>query len=503
MAHASQSVKSRLFSSGAGSFLIRVNSGLFRWKYVSSSSPGAAMDIRAKRPLVGLQTVGGDLGDETNNIFFMATQKFKKSETEKSQTGSAGAATGSGKSKTVDSIWNKTTNFGWSPFLVISSKNERKLKTLNVFKIANALKDIIAGEAKHVSKLFSGDLLVELEKPEQSTALLQSPTFAGIPVKVEAHRTLNTSRGVVRSRDLEGCSEEDMVEEIEEVLQARRIILRRGEKTHTTNTFVLTFNAPVPPTTIKAGYLKLRVDPYVPNPLRCYKCQRFGHSQQKCSRSPVCARCGKGGHQDKDCNSDPKCPNCQGKHAAYSKECPTWLAEKQIQHHKAVHGGTFAQARAAVGTSSIIQGKSFSDVVKAKEPQPANSPKVNIQPLSNKTESPAKESPRKKGADPKKTNSQTNVETSNRFSALTVEEMDVVQAEPKQQSSASSCFTVSSNPSSSSQTIPSSSSSTPSSISSNLLSPSRQITSPLQLPLPPNLLLVLICLPPFQTPSSF
>ena len=176
------------------------------------------MDIRAKRPQLGTpdRWVGAWEMKQIHN--FMDNKNFKKAEKEKSQTGSAGAATGSGNYRKLDSIWNKQSSMGWSPFLVISSKNERKLKTLNVFKIANALKGIIAGEAKHVSKLFSGDLLVELEKPEQSIALLQSPTFAGIPVKVEAHRTLNTSRGVVRSRDLEGCSEEEMVEEMENVL---------------------------------------------------------------------------------------------------------------------------------------------------------------------------------------------------------------------------------------------------------------------------------------------
>ncbi|RUS76708.1 hypothetical protein EGW08_015535 [Elysia chlorotica] len=40
--------------------------------------------------------------------------------------------------------------------------------------------------------------------------------------------------------------------------------------------------------------------------------------------------------------------NCHGPHAADSKECPKWKEEEAIQRYKAQHGGTFAQARAAI-----------------------------------------------------------------------------------------------------------------------------------------------------------
>ncbi|GFX07142.1 hypothetical protein TNCV_4268941 [Trichonephila clavipes] len=38
---------------------------------------------------------------------------------------------------------------------------------------------------------------------------------------------------------------------------------------------ILTFNNPNLPATVKAGYLNCKIRPYVPNPLRCFKCQRF------------------------------------------------------------------------------------------------------------------------------------------------------------------------------------------------------------------------------------
>ncbi|GFS92976.1 hypothetical protein TNCV_1886281 [Trichonephila clavipes] len=45
------------------------------------------------------------------------------------------------------------------------------------------------------------------------------------------------------------------------------------------------------PQTIKAGYLNCKIRPYIPNPLRCFKCQRFGHSQTSSRGQLTCSMC--------------------------------------------------------------------------------------------------------------------------------------------------------------------------------------------------------------------
>ena len=54
---------------------------------------------------------------------------------------------------------------------------------------------------------------------------------------------------------------------------------------------------------------------YVPNPLRCFNCQRFGHHGDKCPADPglVCANCGADGHSHHTsaCKSSAKCVMCQ------------------------------------------------------------------------------------------------------------------------------------------------------------------------------------------------
>ena len=55
-----------------------------------------------------------------------------------------------------------------------------------------------------------------------------------------------------------------------------------------TNTYVLTFNSPNLPTVVKIGFMQVKVDVYIPNPLRCYHGQVFGHHENKCGRHAVC-----------------------------------------------------------------------------------------------------------------------------------------------------------------------------------------------------------------------
>ncbi|GFX07757.1 hypothetical protein TNCV_4160261 [Trichonephila clavipes] len=77
--------------------------------------------------------------------------------------------------------------------------------------------------------------------------------------------------------------------------------------------------SPKLPSKIKAGYLNCEVRPYIPNPLRCFKCQRFGHSQTSYSGQHTCSRCASVGHASTDSILKPKCINCSQLHSTDSK----------------------------------------------------------------------------------------------------------------------------------------------------------------------------------------
>jgi len=64
---------------------------------------------------------------------------------------------------------------------------------------------------KFVKRLQRGDILVETDRNTYSRMLLGLTQLAGVPVKVP-HRSLNTSGGVIHSRDIADCNVEEIVE---------------------------------------------------------------------------------------------------------------------------------------------------------------------------------------------------------------------------------------------------------------------------------------------------
>ena len=172
----------------------------------------------------------GRPGSETNKKYPMNTKNNPNNLIKKSCPGGAGANPGASKRKVEEdpfllSLISPPAR--WSPFMVITSKGEKKVADLSVFVIHKALKGSV-GETKSVSKLRSGDLLVECKMEAQASNLGKISSFGGIPVAVTAHKSLNSSRGVIRSPDLRGCSDEEMVKELDGVTHARRIYVRRG-----------------------------------------------------------------------------------------------------------------------------------------------------------------------------------------------------------------------------------------------------------------------------------
>ncbi|GFO13719.1 ubiquitin-protein ligase e3b [Plakobranchus ocellatus] len=177
--------------------------------------------------------VANDLNMEEKGLF------LKKPCTEAAR----GAVSVASKRKAEDlpTLTSASPFAGWSPFkkfMVISSKGSAKVADRSPFKIHRELKSILGDETIEVTKLGSGDLMVELKSNDQAKKLGAIATFLDIPVTVSPHKSLNSSKGVIRSRDLRCCSEEEMVEELSSVTHARRIKVRRGEDKIQTDTVV-------------------------------------------------------------------------------------------------------------------------------------------------------------------------------------------------------------------------------------------------------------------------
>ena len=108
---------------------------------------------------------------------------------------------------------------------------------------------------------------------------------------------------------------------------------------------ILTFNKPTTPTSIRIGYINTKIETYIPNPLRCQKCQKYGHPKDKCTRPSICAKYGNSNHAELECKNPFNCINCTGEYPAYSRQCEMWKKEKRITEIKYTRNLSFPEAR--------------------------------------------------------------------------------------------------------------------------------------------------------------
>ncbi|GFW27183.1 uncharacterized protein TNCV_94091 [Trichonephila clavipes] len=172
---------------------------------------------------------------------------------------------------------------------------------------------------------------------------LLAKSFIDSTLTVTPHKSLISCRGVISEPDLLCAPEAEILEGLFD--QVRRITILRDSTRLPTKHIILTFNNPKLPATIKAGYLNCKIRPYVSNPLRSFKCQRFGHSQTSCHGQLTLSRCASVGHASTDCILEPKCVNCSQPHPSDSKMCPKWKIEKQIQEIKTNKNISYPEAR--------------------------------------------------------------------------------------------------------------------------------------------------------------
>ena len=127
---------------------------------------------------------------------------------------------------------------------------------------------------------------------EQWEKVLKAQHFGRLRVLCRIPRNLRESRGVIYGID-PSIEIDDITSHLEEmgVVDARRLtMVRDGVKVNTTSV-VLSFDNPVLPPKVFLGYQAFTVRGYIPTPLRCYKCQKFGHTAPACRGKQCCSRC--------------------------------------------------------------------------------------------------------------------------------------------------------------------------------------------------------------------
>ena len=186
----------------------------------------------------------------------------------------------------------------WPRFLVMELASvDLPLSKLSPFTIQKGFQ-ATAGTLKSINRLKDGSCLVECTRKPQAVGLLKTTQFIDWPMHVSIHKALNSSHGFICCPELSSMTEEEIKMELQElgVVEVHRVTVKSDTEKVTTNTLFLTFSTWEMPKEITVGYLKVNVALFVPNPMRCFNCNEFGHTSQRCKVAAKCQWCGKDKH---------------------------------------------------------------------------------------------------------------------------------------------------------------------------------------------------------------
>ncbi|XP_071052624.1 uncharacterized protein [Onthophagus taurus] len=233
-------------------------------------------------------------------------------------------------------------------FLVVKPLKGKSFEKMSPFALQKCLFGKFGG-FKSIKKIAEG-ILMKAASIAQAKRVLSSERLGDIEVEVIPHKTLNVTKGIVYCPDLLNCTEEEIQQEMkgQGVIEVRRIKTRKAGLLVDTPNHILTFNKALSAKKGQGSILRLRSkDIYIPAPMRCFKCQRFGHTSLRCEAEQICV-CGKAAHEGQPCESPLVCVNCGGPHSARSRVCPVYKKEVAIQEIKTKERLTYAEAKRKV-----------------------------------------------------------------------------------------------------------------------------------------------------------
>lgn len=309
-----------------------------------------------------------------------------------------------------DYFKDDSSQTGLETYIHIKSVDNVPIAKRNRFLVAKYLKNITSNiiKASYNSK---GEMIVKVKGAIEAEKLMKITKIGDWPVTAERHQRLNASKGIVYNRDLCWMTEKEIVDGLADYKATEVYIFKRtprfaedgaSRESKPYGLVVITFDTIKPPEEIKFGFERLKVRQYIPNPKRCKKCQKLGHTMGSCkSKKAACDQCGQNSEGDSmpvhTCNVK-FCVNCNKPgHAASDRNCPKYIMEKEAIIISINEGMDMYHARTAcyqrypsIETLLRTKGKSLAQIVTlaAKTSTAITTVETNKQEAENNTGNP-------------------------------------------------------------------------------------------------------------------
>jgi hypothetical protein len=217
-----------------------------------------------------------------------------------------------------------------------------------------------------VAKIVGGDLKMQLvgqcikivaSDEQQVEKLLQVTELDGLAVTISPQGR-NKKSGVTRDnpnawakgviKRIPRHVETELVKQQTGAVWAQRIMRKTGEIQQPTGVVIIAFSEKNLPENVNVGLAKCKVYPYIPLPVRCTKCQKYGHKAVRCkATAPICAKCSKA-HATAECTatgpSELKCTNCGQPHSSAYRGCRRYQQVSKTLTVSAKQNLTYSEA---------------------------------------------------------------------------------------------------------------------------------------------------------------
>ena len=266
-----------------------------------------------------------------------------------------------------------------------------------------------AGGELEIEQMGRYTLLLKTKSRQQGENILKITEIAGKRVEAKEHQSLNYSKGTVHSRafgtELIQTIKDDL--RSQGVVEVERMKTKRNGVVIGTDRYILTFNQPRPPRVIRCNlWTEELVELYIPQPMRCIRCWRYGHTQAHCRRQiPVCSRCAEEGHFRVNCNKPFRCVNCGGEHECTVKNCPAFVFKSEVIKYQTRERCGYPEAETKVREEFAASGKAHTFTRWRQTDPPSQGPNDNT-PRTSPEEELRTQSP-ERGSDPSKSIAQS------------------------------------------------------------------------------------------------
>lgn len=242
---------------------------------------------------------------------------------------------------------NKKSKSDEGKFVIMKSTDtEKNFANLSPFRIQKGVEGITADYIK-IMKQKDGTLLIRTNTNKGTSSLLKNATFGGIfDIKVEEHQSLNDRQGIIYCPDLNSEEVSDILNELknQNIKHVHAMTKFIDNKLLRMGLYVITFNSRDLPDFVNVGYIKVKVRPFIPNPMKCRKCLAYGHTKNWCKvNDEFCNKCSKILPHD-SCN-EKLCKNCNGDHYSNFKKCPIYVKEAKIMEIKTLQNVSINEAK--------------------------------------------------------------------------------------------------------------------------------------------------------------